>query len=197
MEDIKFIRMNCPLRASSPEAGKKAIALAAELIGYSLKDRGVKDYDLYQSITDPSFFLIFETWEDQASLDVHMRAEHFVRLVPQIQAQGEMGIEQINVTEGVPAEFKAIRMNCPMKVNEGEYEAVEELSKELVAASLKDEGVISYDVLRSTTRPGEYLVFETWKDQPSLTRHMAAPHFTRIIPQIQAKGELKIDQLYI
>jgi len=197
MEEIKFIRMNCPLRASSPEAGQKAIEVASELIGYSLKDAGVKDYDLFQSITDSSFFLIFETWKDQASLDVHMRAEHFVRLVPQVQAQGEMGIEQINVTEGIPADFKAIRMNCPFTAKKGEEAAVEALSKELVAASLKDAGVIAYDVLKSTTRPGEYLVFETWKDQPSLTKHMASQHFVRIIPQLQEKGELKIDQLYI
>ncbi len=61
-------------------------------------------------------------------------------------------------------------------------EAAEKAGKELVAASLNDKGCISYDMLASTTRPGEYMIIETWQDAPSL------------VPELQLYGEMRIEQ---
>ncbi|MBD5198453.1 MAG: antibiotic biosynthesis monooxygenase [Bacteroidales bacterium] len=73
-------------------------------------------------------------------------------------------------------------------------EAAEKAGKELVAASLNDNGCIGYDMLASTTRPGEYMIIETWQDAPSLEAHMNAPHFTTLVPRLQELGEMRIEQ---
>jgi len=103
--------------------------------------------------------------------------------------------------EAAPAEAAAseelafIRMNCDLTVSEANHDQVVELGKQLVAASLNDEGVIAYDIMESTSRPGQLLIFETWKDQASLDKHMASKHFTTLVPQIQQLGNLGIKQI--
>lgn len=103
-------------------------------------------------------------------------------------------------TENVEAEAPAqelafIRMNCDLTVSEANHDKVVELAKQLVAASLKDEGVMAYDIMESTSRPGKLLIFETWKDQASLDKHAASSHFTTLVPQIQQLGQLDIKQI--
>ena len=98
--------------------------------------------------------------------------------------------------EEAPAQDLAfIRMNCDLTVSEANYDQVVNLAKQLVAASLNDEGVIAYDIMESTSRPGKLLIFETWKDQASLDKHAASSHFTTLVPQIQQLGQLDIKQI--
>lgn len=73
-------------------------------------------------------------------------------------------------------------------------DAAEKAGKELVAASINDKGCIGYDMLASATRPGEYMIIETWQDAPSLEAHMNAPHFTTLVPKLQEFGEMRIEQ---
>ncbi|MCR4765281.1 MAG: antibiotic biosynthesis monooxygenase [Bacteroidaceae bacterium] len=79
----------------APENVTRALGLAQELVEASRKDGGNIDYDIYQSQTAPTNLMIFETWQDQSSLDTHSAAEHFTRIVPQLQemAIGEMAIQ--------------------------------------------------------------------------------------------------------
>jgi len=77
------IRINCLLKVT-PENVTKTIELSKELVAASRNDAGNIDYDIYQSQTDPTQLMIFETWQDQPSLDIHSVAEHFTRIVPQL-----------------------------------------------------------------------------------------------------------------
>lgn len=86
-----------------------------------------------------------------------------------------------------------LRLNCALTVKAEDVAKVVELAKELVEYSRKDEGCIDYDILQSQTNPCQLLIFETWASQACLDVHMAAPHFTRLVPQIQAFGELQIE----
>lgn len=103
--------------------------------------------------------------------------------------------------EAAPAEAAAteeldfIRMNCMLTVSAENKAKAIELAKELVAASLNDEGVIEYDILESVSRADKLFIFETWKDQASLDKHMASSHFTTLVPQIQELGNLEIKQI--
>ena len=136
--------------------------------------------------------MIFETWKDQASLDTHSAAAHFTRLVPQIAnaAVGEMAIQSFTAK----SEGDQIRINCMLKVAPENVTRALGLAQELVEASRKDGGNIDYDIYQSQTTPTNLMIFETWKDQPSLDAHSAAEHFTRIVPQLQemAIGEMAI-----
>ncbi|MBQ3820390.1 MAG: antibiotic biosynthesis monooxygenase [Bacteroidales bacterium] len=91
-----MLRLNCPTTVSA-ENREAAIALCKELVASSLADEGNIAYDLYLSTTDPSKMLIFETWKDQESLDKHSAAEHFTRLVPQIQELGTLEVESFKL----------------------------------------------------------------------------------------------------
>lgn len=60
----------------------------------------------------------------------------------------------------------------------------EKLAAELVAASLKDAGCVSYRNLTGHTDERVHTFFEVWKDQASIDAHNASEHFTRIVPQL-------------
>ena len=198
MSDIKYIRLNCSLNLSNKDKTEELIKSAKELVSQTLKnDEGVEDYDLFQSQTNPNKFLIFETWKNQTNLSAHMNKDHFKKAVPIIQKLGEMKIEQINVEKENPKTFKLIRMNCTLEVKNGKEEEVLKDGVELVNKSLKDEGVIDYDILKSCTRNNQFLIFETWKNQDCLNKHMNSEHFKKLVPKIQENGNLKIDQLFI
>lgn len=198
MTEIKFIRLNCLLNLSNKDKTEELIKSAKELVSKTLSnDEGVEDYDLFQSQTNPNKFLIFETWKNQTNLSAHMNKDHFKSAVPIIQKLGEMKIEQINVGKENPKTFKLIRMNCPLEVKNGKEEEVLKDAVELVNKSLKDEGVVDYDILKSCTRNNQFLIFETWKNQDCLNKHMNSEHFKKLVPKIQENGNLKIDQLFI
>ena len=176
-----FIRLNAPLVVTADKAAS-AIDLARQLIPVSLKDAGAMEYDMFQSETRPGWMLIYETWKDQASLDAHSATPHFTTIVPQMQALGELSIDALTPE----AKGTTIRINCHVQAKDEASKAqIIAKAKELVAASLKDSGVIEYDILSSVTRPMELMIYETWKDQPSLDAHSASAHFTRLVPEIQ------------
>lgn len=87
-----------------------------------------------------------------------------------------------------------IRLNCFIQVEESKREQVLALAKELVAASLKDEGCIAYDIFESSTRRDVMMICETWKYAASLDAHSKSAHFTTLVPQIQNLGSLKLEQ---
>ena len=185
------IRINCLFKVA-PEDIDKIVKIGQELVAASRKDAGVIDYDIYQSQMDPTQLMIFETWKDQASLDVHSNAAHFTRIVPQLAeaAVGEMAIQ----TFTADGEGDGIRINCLFKVAPDNLVKILGLSKELVEISRRDAGVIDYDIYQSQTDKTQLMIFETWKDQPSLDVHSNAAHFTRIVPQLAeaAVGEMAI-----
>lgn len=87
-----------------------------------------------------------------------------------------------------------IRLNVFIQVEEKNYNAVVAAAKELVAASLKDQGCIAYDLFQSTTRPDVLMICETWADEASLSAHEAAAHFTTLVPQIQSLAAMKLEK---
>lgn len=185
------IRINCLFKVA-PENVANIVNLSKELVAASRNDSGNIDYDIYQSQTDPTQLMIFETWKDQASLDVHSAAAHFTRIVPQLAnaAVGEMAIQSFTQA----SEGSQIRINCLFKVAADNVTKILGLSKELVEASRKDGGNIDYDIYQSQTDPTKMMIFETWSDQASLDVHSAAEHFTRIVPKLAeaAVGEIAI-----
>lgn len=186
-EDVEFIRLNVPL-VVEPAKVDAAVALASELVAASQSDAGMIEYDLFRSETRPDWLLIYETWKDQPSLDVHSAAPHFTSLVPQIQTQGQMTIEQFLQVANPDKAGKSLRINCHFVAkDEAAREQIIAKAKELVAATLaNDAGVIEYDILTSTTRPLELMIYETWKDQAALDAHSASDHFKRLVPELGA-----------
>ena len=87
-----------------------------------------------------------------------------------------------------------IRLNVFIQVDEKNHDAVVAAAKELVAASLKDQGCIAYDLFQSATRPDVMMICETWADAASLSAHEAASHFTTLVPRIQSLAAMKLEK---
>ncbi|MCR8874504.1 putative quinol monooxygenase [Phocaeicola barnesiae] len=87
-----------------------------------------------------------------------------------------------------------IRLNVFIQVDEKNHDAVVAAAKELVVASLKDQGCIAYDLFQSATRPDVLMICETWADAASLSAHEAASHFTTLVPRIQSLAAMKLEK---
>ncbi len=190
-DSASVIRINCLVKVT-PETHDSVIALSKELVDSSRNDAGNIDYALYESATDPNSLIIFETWENQPSLDKHSASPHFTRLVPAIQRLSEMTIQVFN---NGAATGDSLRLNCMVKVPAEARDSVISLYKELVKCTRSDdEGMIDYDLYLNSGDPTDMMVFETWKDQASLDKHSAAPHFKRLVPQIQEKAKSTLEK---
>ena len=61
------------------------LAIAKELVEKTNSlDKGCIRYELCKDVNDPLRFVMLEEWEDQNSLDEHMKAKHFTDLVPKL-----------------------------------------------------------------------------------------------------------------
>lgn len=87
-----------------------------------------------------------------------------------------------------------IRLNVFIQVEAQHRAAVVAAAKELVAASLKDEGCIAYDLFESATREDVLMICETWKDEASLAVHSASAHFTTLVPKIESVAKMKLEK---
>ncbi len=65
----------------APEDADKAAAIFRELRDASRAEEGVVSFDVARSKVDPSIFVLWEVYRDQAALDFHKGSEHFERLV--------------------------------------------------------------------------------------------------------------------
>jgi len=54
------------------------------------------------------------------------------------------------------------------------------LLHDLRDASRTETGCLGYEVARSNTEPGVFVLFETWADQAALDAHYAMEHFQRL-----------------
>ena len=55
-------------------------------------------------------------------------------------------------------------------------DAIREALKTLVAATLGEEGCLSYDLFESASAPGTFVTVERWTDSAALDAHMGMPH---------------------
>ncbi len=85
-----------------------------------------------------------------------------------------------------------IRLNVFYTANDSaDIEKINEIGSKLVEASRNDAGCISYDMYKSVTMPGEYIIVETWENDSLLDIHSNAPHFTEYVPQLQSMGTMR------
>ena len=88
-----MIRLNVFIQVEESNRNE-VIEVAKELVAQSLKDNGCIAYDIFESATRKNIFMICETWSDEKALDAHMKAPHFVTLVPCIESLAKMKLEK-------------------------------------------------------------------------------------------------------
>src|SRR5690349_11792021 len=60
-----------------PEAVEEAKQLALNIVADSRTEAGCHNYDVHQSIDDPTVFFWHETWRDRAAFDEHLEMPYF------------------------------------------------------------------------------------------------------------------------
>jgi len=70
------------------------------------------------------------------------------------------------------------------------------LAKELVEASRKEKGCLSYNLYEDIENPGVFIVIEEWENKEDIQRHNISKHFTEIIPRLAElrEGKPEINQ---
>ena len=87
-----------------------------------------------------------------------------------------------------------IRLNCFYQAKDGRYAEALAAAKALTAASLKQDGCVAYDVFESATRPGIFLICETWRDEAALNAHAASEPFIKQVAVLNDAGEMKVER---
>ena len=78
-----------------------------------------------------------------------------------------------------------IHLVAKVVVEEGKVEAFLELAKELVVASRKEAGCLSYALNKDLFEGNVFYFTEDWQDKAALEEHHHAEHFERLFPQIK------------
>jgi quinol monooxygenase YgiN len=58
---------------------------AQTLIKETKKEEGCISYKLYEDINNPKVVTFVEEWKDQEAIDAHVKAPHFVEIVPKLR----------------------------------------------------------------------------------------------------------------
>ncbi len=189
------LRLNAFIKTENdPE---QIIGTARELTYASRGDKGCISYDIFRSLTDRNSMMICETWADGESLELHKKAPHFTSLVPELKASAEMHTDSFTIPSGTgsPDNGTPVRVNQFFRTAaQGDNSIVNEV-RDMAGKATGSEGCISFDIFRSATDAGLYLLCSTWKDMEScraftgsigtegiLARALAADSTARIFP---------------
>ncbi len=64
---------------AKPGKESEAREILLALLAPTRSESGCINYDLHQSVDDPSFFVFYENWINAEALDAHSRSEHIMR----------------------------------------------------------------------------------------------------------------------
>jgi quinol monooxygenase YgiN len=78
----------------------------------------------------------------------------------------------------------AIRVVAREKLQSGKKEELLPLYREMVEATRKEKGCISYNLHELVEDADVLAMIETWESREALDAHMKSEHFQRLIPQI-------------
>lgn len=74
----------------------RATELVVDLTAATRAEPGNIDYSFSSVLGDPGRLIITERWEDQAAIDAHMAAPHFIEFMG---ATAELGVSGVEITK--------------------------------------------------------------------------------------------------
>lgn len=69
---------------AKPETASEVAKNLIELIEVSRTEEGCLRYEVAQALEDPTRFMLFEQYVDEAALEAHSASDHFQRLVLEV-----------------------------------------------------------------------------------------------------------------
>ena len=88
-----------------PESRDKAIAAAIKMTHETHKEPGCLQYHFYTDVENPNMLHVFEEWESQEALDLHITLPHMTEF---LSALGEAAADEPTVIRYVVSDFDRI-----------------------------------------------------------------------------------------
>jgi quinol monooxygenase YgiN len=163
-------------------------------------NRGIK---VLQEIGRPDRFAVVETWIDKGAADGHMTAASafgFRKSLKSLQVappDDRIGtaVAPGNIPPESPAEVVYVLTHVDI-APERSAESLKILS-EAAAASRRDKGNLTYEIIQQTSRPNHFTFIEVWSEIKSLQAHAAAPHTIAFRDELRPiEGALYDERLY-
>ena len=163
----------------APWAQHVALPLLRTLRDASRKEAGTAGYEILQRIGQPTHFIILESWKDAKAQAAHVAVSASWRealkpnLIAPIDERTYSGfaVDASNaVTTGAVYAVTHIDL-IGAKKDEG-LEAL----KQLKLNSMKETGVLLFNIWQQTSRPNHLTLIEIWRGQAALERHEIAEH---------------------
>jgi quinol monooxygenase YgiN len=171
----------------APRAQPTVAATLGKARGTVRKIDGNLSFQAFGELGRPGRFTIVSAWRDQKALDAYgasgdgkqLRAALDLVRVTAIDERAFALIagDPLSGASGRPAAGRgAVQVVTHMdSIPTFKDEAAAAL-KRLAEASLKDPGLVRYQVLVQTNRGNHFQLLETWRDQKALDAHIAADH---------------------
>ena len=88
-----------------------------------------------------------------------------------------------------------IAVYANFNVSDNNISELLDLANNLISETRKEDGNISYELIRGIKSKNLFAFLEKWSDQESLDRHMNTSHFKALAPQIGklANGEMQLN----
>jgi quinol monooxygenase YgiN len=163
----------------APWAQHVALPLLRTLREASRKEAGSAGYEILQRIGQPQHFIILESWKDAKAQAAHVAASASWRealkpnLIAPIDERAYAGyaVDPSNaVTTGAVYAVTHVDL-IGAKKDEG-LEAL----KQLKLNSMKETGVLLFNIWQQTSRPNHLTLIEIWRGTAALERHEIAEH---------------------
>jgi quinol monooxygenase YgiN len=170
-----------------PRAQAKVAAILVQARAQGRKADGNLGFQGYVELGRPGRFVVVSAWRDQKALDAFTASTdtkqwHAAMDPVRVTAVDERAFasiagDPVGAAAGrPPAGRGAIHVITHMdSIPTFKDEAAAALKK-LAEASLKDAGLVRYQVLVQTNRGNHFQLLETWRDQKALDAHIAAAH---------------------
>jgi quinol monooxygenase YgiN len=189
----------------APRAQAKVSAILVQARLQARKTDGNLGFQAYTELGRPGRFAVVSAWRDQKALDAYGASVDFKQwhaaLDPvRVTAVDERAFaliagDPLGDLTGRPAAGRAaVHVITHMdSIPTFKDEAAAALKK-LAEASLKDAGLVRYQVLVQTNRGNHFQLLETWRDQKALDAHVAAAHTRQFRDAVQSGAGSPYDE---
>jgi quinol monooxygenase YgiN len=79
-----------------------------------------------------------------------------------------------------------IKVIAQFHIKNAEVEKALALAKELVLQTKKETGCLNYELFQNAEDTTQLIFIEEWENQAVLQSHFQTPHFTDLVPKLQA-----------
>jgi quinol monooxygenase YgiN len=181
-DDAVFLVQYIDVTAAGKDGAAAALKDARAL---GRKDDGNLAFEAYAESARPTRFVLVSLWRDQKALEAYGASAHAKALREKLEPVRVTPFDERTLTllAGDPLSGAtgraapgagAIHIVTHMdSIPPFKDEAAGAL-KQLAEASVKQPGVVRYQVLVQTNRPNHFKLLETWADQTAFEAHVAA-----------------------